>query len=162
MDELQLIKNKIVPIDFLVKNSAVLAEKRVVFTNGCFDILHLGHIQYLAQAKSKGDILIIGLNSDNSVRKLKGTSRPINPENARAMVLAALQFVDFVVIFEEDTPKNLIQKIVPKVLVKGGDYSVDQIVGADFVIENRGTVETISFVDGYSTSNIIDNCSQSK
>ncbi|HPE39492.1 MAG TPA: D-glycero-beta-D-manno-heptose 1-phosphate adenylyltransferase [Bacteroidales bacterium] len=134
-----------------------LSDQKIVFTNGCFDIIHLGHIQYLAQARELGDLLVVGLNTDLSVKRLKGESRPVNPEFARAMVLAALQFVDFVILFDEDTPLNLIHTISPDFLVKGGDYSIDQIVGADFVIEKGGKVITLPFVEGFSSSNIIQN-----
>ena len=134
-----------------------LSDQKIVFTNGCFDIIHLGHIQYLAQARELGDLLVVGLNTDLSVKRLKGESRPVNPEFARAMVLASLQFVDFVILFDEDTPLNLIHTISPDFLVKGGDYSIDQIVGADFVIEKGGKVITLPFVEGFSSSNIIQN-----
>ncbi|MDX9891011.1 MAG: D-glycero-beta-D-manno-heptose 1-phosphate adenylyltransferase [Bacteroidales bacterium] len=134
-----------------------LSDQKIVFTNGCFDIIHLGHIQYLAQARELGDLLVVGLNTDLSVKRLKGESRPVNPEFARAIVLAALQFVDFVILFDEDTPLNLIHTISPDFLVKGGDYSIDQIVGADFVIKKGGKVITLPFVEGFSSSNIIQN-----
>lgn len=134
-----------------------LSDQKIVFTNGCFDIIHLGHVQYLAQARELGDLLVVGLNTDLSVKRLKGESRPVNPEFARAMVLAALQFVDFVILFDEDTPLNLIHTISPDFLVKGGDYSIDQIVGADFVIKKGGKVITLPFVEGFSSSNIIQN-----
>lgn len=134
-----------------------LSDQKIVFTNGCFDIIHLGHIQYLAQARELGDLLVVGLNTDLSVKRLKGESRPVNPEFARAIVLAALQFVDFVILFDEDTPLNLIHTISPDFLVKGGDYSIDQIEGADFVIKKGGKVITLPFVEGFSSSNIIQN-----
>lgn len=134
-----------------------LSDQKIVFTNGCFDIIHLGHIQYLAQARELGDLLVVGLNTDLSVKRLKGESRPVNPEFARAIVLAALQFVDFVILFDEDTPLNLIHTISPDFLVKGGDYSIDQIVEADFVIKKGGKVITLPFVEGFSSSNIIQN-----
>ncbi|GHT87465.1 bifunctional protein HldE [Spirochaetia bacterium] len=125
--------------------------KKIVFTNGCFDIIHKGHIYYLREAKNLGDILIIGLNSDDSIKRIKGPSRPVNNEEARAFVLDALEFVDYVVIFPEDTPYNLIKEIHPDVLVKGGDYNIKDIVGREFAKE---TV-TIKFQDGYSSSGII-------
>ena len=128
---------------------------KVVFTNGVFDLLHIGHITYLSTAAELGDKLIIGLNSDSSVKRLKGDGRPVNDENSRAIILAALFFVDAVVIFEEDTPLNLIRKLWPDVLVKGADYMVDNIVGAKEVLANGGEVKTISFVDGYSSTAII-------
>lgn len=126
--------------------------KRIVFTNGCFDILHRGHVTYLNKARQPGDILILGLNSDNSVRRLKGSSRPINDEAARATVMAALQAVDYVVIFEEDTPLNVIKTVQPDILVKGGDYQIEDIVGREYA---RSTA-TIPFVDGYSTTQTIE------
>lgn len=128
---------------------------RVVFTNGCFDILHIGHIKYLREAKKKGDKLVIGVNSDASVHRLKGPERPVNDLAARMEMLAALEMVDLVIPFEEDTPIELIKIINPDVLVKGGDYEVDTIVGADHVRANGGTVEIIPYVEGYSTSLII-------
>jgi len=130
--------------------------EQVVFTNGCFDILHLGHIDYLEKASKKGDKLVIGLNTDSSVRKLKGEERPVNNEYARARMLAALSFVDAVVSFGEDTPYELIKMLQPTTLVKGSDYLAENIVGADIVIASGGSVETIDLVDGYSTTNIID------
>ena len=129
---------------------------KVVFTNGCFDILHVGHVQYLEEAKSLGDKLIVGVNSDESIRKLKGAERPINHEMDRAMVLAALGFVDVVVIFSEDTPANLIHTLKPDVLVKGGDWPVEKIVGSDFVIKNGGQVISLPFREGHSTTSTID------
>ena len=129
---------------------------RVVFTNGCFDILHLGHIDYLEKARAMGDKLVVGLNSDDSVRRLKGESRPVNDLYARSRMLAALDFVDAVVSFEEDTPLALIRSLLPDVLIKGNDYTIENIVGADVVIENGGSVETISLVDGYSTTAFIN------
>ncbi|MCB0637801.1 MAG: D-glycero-beta-D-manno-heptose 1-phosphate adenylyltransferase [Lewinella sp.] len=131
-----------------------LAGGKIVFTNGCFDLLHPGHMQYLAEARGLGRHLVIGLNSDDSVRRLKGDSRPIMAEADRALMLAALSFVDLVVIFEEDTPLALIQALQPDVLVKGGDYAPDQIVGADVVKDLGGTVTVIPFVPGYSTTAI--------
>jgi rfaE bifunctional protein nucleotidyltransferase chain/domain len=127
----------------------------VVFTNGCFDILHLGHIDYLEHSSALGDKLVVGLNSDPSVTRLKGEGRPINPEYARARILAALSFVDLVVIFGEDTPLELIRNFLPDILVKGKDYEISNIVGADIVIEHGGKVLTIDLVDGYSTTNIV-------
>jgi rfaE bifunctional protein nucleotidyltransferase chain/domain len=129
--------------------------KRIVFTNGCFDILHRGHVTYLAEAKKLGDLLVIGLNSDESVKRLKGPQRPINNENDRQYVLSQLKSVDFVEIFNEDTPLNLILKVLPNILVKGGDWKIDQIVGAREVIANGGDVFSLNFVDGYSTTSII-------
>ncbi len=127
-----------------------------MFSNGCFDILHLGHIDYLEKARSLGDKLVIGLNSDKSVKKLKGENRPVNNEEARARMLAALSFVDGITVFEEDTPKELIDMLLPDILVKGSDYNIENIVGAKTVLANGGKVETIDLVNGYSTTNIID------
>jgi rfaE bifunctional protein nucleotidyltransferase chain/domain len=129
--------------------------KKIVFTNGCFDILHRGHIEYLINAKELGDILIIGLNSDNSVKKLKGDNRPINDQMSRALILASLMFVDAVVIFDEETPLNLIKMVNPDILVKGSDYISEDIVGYDFVKENDGEILTIDLVQGFSTTDII-------
>ena len=129
---------------------------KVVFSNGCFDILHLGHIDYLEKARLKGDKLIIGLNSDSSVRKIKGENRPINNEYARARMLSALAFVDGVTFFSEDTPLALIERLLPNVLVKGSDYLAENIVGANVVIKNGGKVETIDLVDGFSTTKLIE------
>lgn len=150
------IEQKIVSRDFFVENAVKLHRQKIVFTNGCFDVLHFGHVHYLLQAKALGDILVVGLNSDDSVRRLKGPSRPINGEKERAFVLAALSCIDYVVVFEEDTPKKLIETVRPDVLVKGGDYALDQIVGADFVTRNGGTVTTLPFVEGFSSTRIIE------
>lgn len=132
------------------------AGEKVVFTNGCFDILHLGHVDYLEHARQLGTKLIVGLNTDPSVKRLKGTARPVNPEYARARLLAALSFVDAVVLFGEDTPYELICSLLPDVLVKGSDYSVEQIVGADVVMANGGEVKTVDLVKGYSTTATIE------
>jgi D-glycero-beta-D-manno-heptose 1-phosphate adenylyltransferase len=128
--------------------------KKIVFTNGCFDILHQGHIDYLSKAADLGDLLIIGLNTDQSVRKIKGKSRPIQDEDSRAMVLASLGFVDVVVFFGEETPYNLIKTTQPDILVKGADYKPEDIVGYDIVNGKGGKVVTIDFLEGYSTSAI--------
>ena len=130
--------------------------KKIVFTNGCFDILHVGHVRYLSKAKKLGNILIVGLNSDKSVKKLKGDNRPINIFEDRATLLASLRFVDLVIIFEEKTPENLIKKIKPDILVKGGDYDIKDIVGYKTVIENGGEVKVLRFQEGYSSSNYIN------
>lgn len=130
--------------------------KKIAFTNGCFDLVHLGHIDYLEKARAKGDVLVVGLNSDASVRRIKGNSRPIVDENSRSRLLAALAFVDFVVLFDEDTPENLISAIIPDVLIKGNDYAISNIVGAETVLSNGGKVETVELVQGYSSSNIIE------
>ena len=130
--------------------------KTIVFSNGCFDILHRGHVEYLSKAADLGDVLVIGLNTDASVRRIKGPSRPVNDEKARAVVLAALEFVDAVIFFEEDTPYNLIKFVQPDVLVKGKDYKAEDIVGYDIVVGKGGRVETIELVDGFSTTKTIE------
>jgi D-glycero-beta-D-manno-heptose 1-phosphate adenylyltransferase len=130
------------------------AGERVVFTNGCFDLLHYGHLHYLAQARDLGERLVVGLNSADSVRRLKGPHRPINDEPTRTHSLAALAFVDAVVVFEDDTPLELIKIVQPEILVKGGDWSPAQIVGADLVLAQGGEVLSLPFVKGYSTTNI--------
>lgn len=130
--------------------------RRVVFTNGCFDILHVGHVRYLQEARALGDILVLGLNSDASVRKLKGESRPVQNENERGEILAALGCVDFVVIFGEETPLELVKKVSPDVLVKGGDWTVDKIVGSKEVLAAGGEVKSLKFHPGRSTSLILE------
>lgn len=129
--------------------------ERMVFTNGCFDLLHVGHIRYLAAARALGDFLVVGLNSDASIQRLKGPSRPIVPEDERREVLLALRSVDYVCIFSEDTPLTLIQQIKPHILVKGGDWPLDKIVGAEFVQSLGGQVLSLAFIEGKSTSNLI-------
>lgn len=129
--------------------------RKVVFTNGVFDILHRGHVEYLQKARDMGDLLIVGLNSDASVKRIKGPERPINHQEDRAIVLSALACVDFVVVFEEDTPQKLIELLVPDVLVKGADWNVEEIVGADVVTRSGGRVETVDLVPGRSTTSII-------
>ncbi|NPB07909.1 MAG: D-glycero-beta-D-manno-heptose 1-phosphate adenylyltransferase [Aquificae bacterium] len=130
--------------------------KRVVFTNGCFDIIHAGHVDYLKKAKALGDILVVGMNSDESVRRIKGSRRPVIPQELRAVVLEALKPVDYVVVFEEDTPEKLIKAIRPDVLVKGGDWPLDRIVGREFVESYGGKVLTIPFEYDISTTKIIE------
>lgn len=130
--------------------------KKIVFTNGCFDIIHVGHVDYLSKARQKGDVLVIGLNSDASVRRLKGNGRPINREESRAKVLSALSFVDYVTIFNEDTPDRIIRSIAPDILVKGGDWKIEDIVGADFVKSRGGRVVTVPFVKGHSTTSLLN------
>jgi rfaE bifunctional protein nucleotidyltransferase chain/domain len=152
------IKNKIISSEqakVKVKGLHEAGEK-VVFTNGCFDIVHRGHVEYLSRAADFGDCLVIGLNTDASVSRLKGENRPIVDQESRAILLAALQFVDAVVYFDEDTPYELIKEIQPDILVKGSDYKVEDIVGYDIVTGRGGTVETIDFVEGFSTSDIIE------
>ena len=130
--------------------------KKIVFTNGCFDILHVGHARYLKEAANLGDLLVVGLNTDKSVRNLKGPTRPIVPENERAEMLCHLTVVDAVVLFDEETPLKLIEALNPQVLVKGGDWSVDEIVGSDSVIQNGGLVKSLSLIEGRSTTNIVE------
>jgi len=143
--------------DFLkIRNDLKQDNKKLVFTNGCFDILHRGHIEYLEQAKSLGDYLVIGLNSDSSVKKLKGEDRPVNNENDRAYVLDSLKVVDAVIIFSEETPYELIKEVVPDFLVKGGDWTIDRIVGSDIVINAGGKVISLKYVDNYSTTGTIN------
>lgn len=138
-------------IEFLEKYKG----KKIVFTNGCFDILHLGHVEYLNEARAQGDALIVAINSDASVRKLKGPDRPINNENDRAQMLLNLRAVDCVQVFTEQTPLEIIKLINPNVLVKGGDWKPEQIVGSDFVLSHGGEVKSLMFKQGYSTSNLI-------
>lgn len=132
------------------------ANQEVVFTNGCFDILHLGHIDYLEKARNLGDKLIVAINTDESVKRLKGALRPVNEELARLRMMAALDFVDAVIPFGDDTPERVIKMILPDILVKGKDYDISNIVGADTVMQNGGRVETIDMVDGYSTTGLIE------
>ena len=129
---------------------------RIVFTNGCFDIVHLGHIDYLEKARNLGDKLVLGLNTDDSVKRLKGENRPVVNEYARSRMMAAFEFVDVVVLFDEPTPQELIEAVKPNILVKGDDYTVETIVGADFVIAEGGEVKTIPLVKGYSTTSLIE------
>ncbi len=154
---LDSIKEKIYTLDELQRQVSAwrIRSNKIVFTNGCFDLLHLGHISYLADTKALGNKLIIGLNSDDSVKRLKGETRPINDIESRAMMLASFAFIDAVCVFEEDTPLNLISTISPDVLVKGGDYELNQIVGHDVVLKEGGIVKTIPFLEGYSSSNIV-------
>lgn len=148
---------KIIDMPTLQRRLAVwrLKELDTVFTNGVFDILHLGHIDYLERARALGELLIVGLNTDASVRRLK-PGRPINSQEARSRVLAALEFVDAIVLFDDDTPAQLIETIRPKVLVKGADYTVEQIAGAAFVQSYGGRVEPLALIPGYSTTNLIE------
>jgi len=152
------LKEKLVSQDQALKELKAWREKnkKIVFTNGCFDIIHPGHINYLSQARDLGDILVLGLNTDQSVRRLnKGSNRPINDERTRAYVLAGLASVDLIVFFDEETPYNLIKLLQPNVLVKGKDYEVEKIIGYDILKENGGEVITIPFLEGYSTSSLI-------
>lgn len=135
--------------------SSIDQNKKIVFTNGCFDILHPGHVAYLNEAKSLGELLVIGLNSDESVKRLKGADRPVNNQDDRMFMLLNLKSVDHVVIFNEDTPFELIQQLKPDVLVKGGDWKPEQIVGSDIVLAAGGEVKSLKFIDGHSTSTLI-------
>ena len=157
MKTLTTIKNKLLSREALETKLAEWrsAGETIVFTNGCFDILHRGHVEYLAQAADLGDKLIVGLNTDASVKRLKGESRPVNDEKSRALLLSALQFVDAVVFFDEDTPYELIKQVQPDILVKGNDYKPEEIVGYDIVTAKGGKVLTIDLVEGFSTTNII-------
>jgi len=159
-----LIPQKILTQEEAVRRVAQwrLLNKKIVFTNGVFDILHQGHIFSLSQAAREGDMLIIGLNADASVKRLKGDSRPVNNQESRALVLASLVMVDAVVLFEEDTPIELIKSLMPDVLVKGGDYTVEQIAGAKEVIANGGQVVINPILEGFSTTNIIQQISNNK
>lgn len=154
----QLIKQKLLDtaaIQLQVEYWKAGGEK-IVFTNGCFDLVHLGHITYLAEAAALGTKMIVAINSDASVKRIKGTNRPINDEYSRAMMLASFFFIDAIIVFDEDTPLLTIQQIMPHVLVKGGDYTIPQIVGAPEVIANGGAVEVLDFVPGYSSTSIIN------
>jgi len=154
MRRLDNIKSKIYTREQIraVLNVWRLLEKKVVFTNGCFDLLHLGHIDYLSKAADMGDKLVIGLNSDASASALKGPGRPITDQLSRSVMLASFSFVDAVVIFDEPTPLHLIELVRPDILVKGADYSIEQIVGADLVLQYGGEVKTIEYLSGYSTT----------
>jgi D-glycero-beta-D-manno-heptose 1-phosphate adenylyltransferase len=156
--KLEQIQHKIYTIDDLSRlvNQWKMLSKKVVFTNGCFDIVHRGHNTYLLQAAELGNRLVVAVNSDDSVRRLKGDGRPVVDQDSRAMNLAMQTFIDAVIIFDEDTPQQLIERLRPDVLVKGGDYTIDTIVGAQTVIGYGGQVEIIPFVEGYSTTAIID------
>jgi rfaE bifunctional protein nucleotidyltransferase chain/domain len=156
MRKLEIIKGKVFHIEELRANLNTwrLLEKKIVFTNGCFDLLHLGHIDYLSKAADLGNKLVIGLNSDASTSALKGPGRPIIDQYSRSIMLASLSFVDAVILFDDPTPLELIAQIRPDVLVKGADYSVDQIVGSDLVLGYGGDVQTIEYLSGYSTTSI--------
>jgi len=150
--------DKIFPIEMLVQEMDLYRQSglRIVFTNGCFDIMHAGHAQYLEEARALGDLLVVAVNSDASVSRLKGPSRPVIPQQFRAIMLAALEAVDFVVIFDEDTPYETIKLLQPDLLVKGGDWTVDQIVGADIVLARGGEVKSLPFFPGLSSTSIIE------
>jgi len=158
MSHLNKLTQKIYALEELENkvNAWKQAGEEVVFTNGCFDIIHRGHIEVLAQTADLGDKLIVGLNSDSSIQKLKGKNRPIIDEQSRAILLASLSFIDAVVLFSEETPLNLISTLKPDVLAKGGDYEIETIVGHKIVQENGGKVILVPFVDGFSSTTIID------
>ena len=158
MHKIDVIRQKILTDQVLDSWLAIAAFKRksIVFTNGCFDVLHRGHIIYLAKAAGLGDALVIGLNTDTSVRKLKGASRPYLDEDTRALILASISFVSAVVLFDEDTPYNLIEKVQPDILVKGGEYKAEEIVGYDIVKAKGGDVVTVDMVEGFSSTSIIN------
>lgn len=158
INKLEIIQHKITQLPTLQRwvKEWRLKSQTIVFTNGCFDILHKGHIKVLAKAAEHGQKLIVALNTDASVKRLKGSERPLNAENDRALVIAALQYVDAVILFDEDTPQNLINSIVPDVLVKGGDYTIDKIIGAEIVLQNQGQVIIVPTEEGYATTNIIN------
>ncbi len=151
-------KEKILDLEEFIRIREQLKaeKKKLVFSNGCFDILHKGHVDYLEKARDLGDYLVLGLNTDASVKRLKGDQRPLQDQDSRARVMASLEFIDAVILFDEDTPGDLISAILPDILVKGNDYTLDNIVGADVVMENGGKVETIPLVEGYSTTSIIE------
>lgn len=155
MNQLEAVVNKIVTRDDAqrIVNEWKAQGEKIVFTNGCFDIIHKGHVCYLAQARDLGTKLVLGLNTDASIKRLKGESRPIKEEESRALTVASFAFIDLVVLFDEDTPFELISQLVPNVLVKGSDYKVQDIVGADVVMQHGGEVKTIDFVEGFSTTN---------
>jgi len=156
MNKLEILSAKILSMEQLRRACAYwnFKNKKIVFTNGCFDILHLGHIEYLTKAADLGDVLIVGMNSDRSAHSLKGNNRPINDEHSRSMVLASLRFVTAVVIFDEPTPYELIKAVQPDILVKGKDYKAEEIVGQDVVLAKGGKVMTIELTPGYSTTGI--------
>jgi rfaE bifunctional protein nucleotidyltransferase chain/domain len=162
MKQLEILQNKILSPEKLENLLSVwgFQEKKIVFTNGCFDILHKGHIEYLSKAADLGDVLIIGLNTDKSVSRIKGPNRPVVDEQSRAMLLASLHFTTAIVLFDEPTPYELIKKVQPDVLVKGKDYKAEDIVGFDIVTAKKGKVETIELVEGFSTTSLIQKIKQ--
>ena len=158
MKTLENIQSKIISRQDLSKvlTKLKLKNKKIVFSNGCFDLVHRGHVEYLAKAADLADVFILGLNTDASVSRLKGPSRPLQDEEARAILMAGFSFIDYVVHFDEDTPLELITEIQPDVLVKGNDYKIEDVVGYDIVQRKGGTVQTIELTEGYSTSIIVD------
>ena len=158
MKQVQLLQNKFFTkpeLEIQIESWRANSQK-IVFTNGCFDLLHLGHIDYLAKARDLGDRLVVGLNTDTSVQRIKGPSRPVKDELSRAYILASMQFIDAVILFDEPSPIDLISWLKPDVLVKGGDYTIEGIVGHELVLENGGQVQTIEFVEGFSSSKLIE------
>jgi rfaE bifunctional protein nucleotidyltransferase chain/domain len=158
MTTLEITQSKVFDTKILAQRVAMwkFQGRKIVFTNGCFDILHRGHIEYLSRARDLGDVLVIGLNTDASVKRIKGDNRPVQDETSRALTLASLRFVDAIILFDEDTPFNLIDLVKPDVLVKGGDYTEETIVGADIVRASGGEVVTVPLTEGYSTSKILN------
>lgn len=158
MRTLENIENKIISKENLSEVIQLLnsQNKKIVFSNGCFDLVHLGHVEYLAKAADLADVFILGLNTDASVKRLKGDSRPLQDEHARAILMSGFSFIDYVVLFDEDTPLELIECVQPDVLVKGNDYKAEDVVGFDVVTKKGGTVQTIELTEGYSTSIIVD------
>ena len=158
MNQISHLRSKILSFSTLEKQLKKWrkANEKIVFTNGCFDLLHFGHVDYLAKARDLGSRLVVGLNTDASIKRLKGSSRPINDEQSRVALLAGMAYIDAVVLFDEETPIKLISIIKPDFLVKGGDYEVKNIVGHEIVLSNNGKVCTIDFVDGYSSSALIE------
>lgn len=163
MDYLSFIQSKILLDRSELENLLAIwkfKDQKIVFTNGCFDIIHRGHVDYLAKAASLGDQLIIGINTDASVKRLKGATRPVQDENTRALVLASFSFVSKVILFDEDTPYELIKLVQPDILVKGGDYKTEDIIGHDIVESKGGTVVTIELIEGHSTTSLIKKMSK--
>ena len=156
MNAREKINSKIVSLpEFIKLKNENKIKGKIVYTNGCFDILHKGHIETLSKSSEFGECLVIGLNSDDSVTRLKGVGRPVQDEESRSLVLASMEFIDFVIVFEEDTPLEMIEAIQPDVLIKGGDYKLNEIVGHDVIARNGGEVYCLNFVEGYSSTNII-------
>ena len=159
MKQLEYINNKIIKDWSSIKSTLSLwnfQDEKIVFTNGCFDIIHQGHLDYLSKAKDLGTKLVVGLNTDNSVKRLKGAERPINNEYSRALLLAAFEFTDMIILFEEDTPYELIKSVQPDILVKGNDYKPEDIVGYDILKAKGGEIKTLDFIDGFSSTSIIE------
>ena len=158
MKTLERIQSKIVSRTDLSKiiDDLQSQNKKIIFSNGCFDLVHRGHVEYLAKAADLADVFVLGLNTDASVSRLKGPSRPLQDQEARAILMAGFSFIDYVVFFDEDTPLELIKEVQPDVLVKGNDYKIEDVVGYDVVTKKGGTVQTVKLTEGYSTSIIVD------